>query len=378
MSRRIFPYFIITLVLFLSTLVLWAPFLFRFKSVGYIFFPDSVNMLELYKHWDGVLYIIVAKTFYNFKNFALQKLPFDVSAKYFAAHYPLYPLLIRVTSYLLGYLKSMLLWPVVFSVFYASFLYFFVKKLQLSQKPLTLALVALFFTPRFFVVRSVPAPETIFMFFILLSIYFFLSEKYLLAGCIGALAVLTRSPGILLFVAFVLYFLERLLKKDKLKLSWLGIILIPLALLGLFLFYSRQYNDFFAYFNSGDNIHLLFPPFQVFKHTAFWVGTAWLEDIYFIYFFYTLALFNLYKQKKLRPAFYFVLVYFLSIISVQHKDIARYSLPMLPFALISFEKFFTSRKVVLALLILLPALYLYAWNFIVYNQAPITEWKIFQ
>ncbi len=378
MKRGIFPYFIITATSFLSTLILWLPFLLRLENVGYVAFPAKVNMLELYKHWDGLLYVIVAKTFYNFQDFSLKELPFSVSAKYFAAHYPLYPALIRLAAYFVGYLKAMLLWPVIFAAAYGSFLYFLLKRLQLSKKPLVLATVALFFTPRFFVVRSVAAPETIFMFFILLSMYLFLREKYWLAGLIGALAVLTRSPGILLFVAFVGYFLEQMLKSGKIKLTWFGIALIPLALIGLFWFYGKQYNDFFAYFNSGDNIHLLFPPFQVFNHSGVWVGTAWLEDVYFIYFFYTLTLFNLYKQEKLRPVFYFVLIYFLSIISVQHKDIARYSLPMLPFALISFEKFFTSKKVVLVLLILLPALYFYAWNFIVYNQAPITEWGMFQ
>lgn len=361
----------------LSTFILWLPFLLKWESIGHLRFANPLSMFDIYKHWDGALYVVVAKTFYNPNNSVLASTPLGLPVNYFVAHFPLYPLLIKAGAFFIGYLKSMLAWPVLFAVLYGGFFYYFVKELKITKKPLILALVALFFTPRFFVIRSVPAPETIFMFLTLASAYFFIKKKYLLAGLVGAFGVFTRSPGMLLFAGYGLYFLTRLLKTKKIKLEWFGILLIPIALLLVFLLFYLQTGNFFAYFHSGDNIHLLFPPFQVFNHQATWVGTAWLEDILFIYMFYFLALLNLWQKKELKPIFYFVLIYFVAIISVEHKDIARYSLPILPFALIAFERFFTSRKLLITVLVFLPALYFYAWNFMLHNVAPITEWSLF-
>lgn len=352
------------------------PFLLKWHSAGYFQALEKLSLLDLYKHWDGPLYVIVAKTFYNTSSVILRESFLGLSPGYFAAHLPLYPLFIRSTAWLVGSLPSMLLWPVIGAVAYINFFYFFVKKFGLSQRPFALAMVAAFITPRFFVVRSIGAPETIFLFFMLVSIYFFIQKKYLHAGIMGGLTVLTKSPGILLFGAYGLWILEEYFRTKKVQIAWVGLLLIPLSLIGLFGWYAYASGDFFAYFHSGDNIHLIFPPFQVFDANARWVGTGWLEDILFVYLFYLLTLFSLYTIKKLRAAFYFTVLFFIAIISVQHRDIARYSLPLLPFGLIAHEQFFTSKKFILVLIILLPALYIYAWNFILFNQAPITDWAV--
>ena len=66
-------------------------------------------------------------------------------------------------------------------------------------------------------VRSVGAPETLFIFFVLASLYFFESKKYILAGLFGVLSVMTKSPGVLLFIAYILCFVEMYIKDRKLK-----------------------------------------------------------------------------------------------------------------------------------------------------------------
>ncbi len=362
----------------LSTFIIWLPFLLNWDSIGHLRFERPLSMLNIYRHWDGPLYILIAKTFYNAREGLLMTSPLGLPANYFPAHFPLYPFLISLGAPLLGYLKSMLVWPVLFAALYASALYFVTEKLKLSRSPLILALVALFFTPRLFIVRSVGGTETMFMFFVLVSAYFFLERRYLPAAILGAFAAFTRSPGILLFFAYGAYFLETWVKKRKLELSWGWILLIPTATLAVFALYYYQTGDFLAYFHSGDNIHLLFPPFQVFDSGASWVATGWLEDVYFLFLFYLLVLFTMYSVPKLRPAFYLVLAFFLAIVSVQHRDIARYSLAMLPFGLIAFDRLFSSRKFLAAMIILLPALYFYTWNFLMTNMAPITEWRPFQ
>ena len=117
-------------------------------------------------------------------------------------------------------------------------------------------------------------------------------------------------------------------------------------------------------------------PFSVFNHGLKWVGTVWLEDIIFYFFIYALTVVTL-KKSKYRSFFYFSLVFLTASILVQHRDIARYTLPIWPIAVIAFEKFFTSRRFLAVFIILLPAIYMYAWNFMTQNYMPISDWTPF-
>ncbi|OQY65848.1 hypothetical protein B6D29_03400 [Microgenomates bacterium UTCPR1] len=351
---------------------------------------SKAGMMTVYKHFDGPLYVVVAKSFYDPNKIKALKLEIPVSKEYFAAHLPVYPFLIKLVSNVkflggLPYLKSMVIVNLLGAMALASFFYWFVQNFKLSKKPLLLATV-LIFMPRFLVIRSVGAPESIFMFFILVSIYFFEKEKFWLSGIFGALATATKTPGILLFGAYTLVFVEKIIVKhfiDKeshqqsriINLNWLGIFLIPIGLLSVFYLYKIQSGDFLAYFHTNANVPMPYI-FSVFDWQSKWVGTAWLEDVLFYFFFYLLAIFNL-KQIKQRSIFYFSVVFFTAVIFVQHRDISRYSLPFWPMTAIAFEKFFTSKKFLIVFLLLLPAIYLYAWNFLDYNVMPISNWKSF-
>jgi len=383
MLKRISPYFTLTIVILASTLVVWLPFLLRVGS-WYGLKIENSNMQYVYRNFDGPLYIIVAKTFYNPKLIEKIGLELPISPNYFAAHLPLYPILIRGVRELVGltglrvngleYLKSMVFVNLAATVFLSLFFYFFLKKFKLTTKPLLLVAVFLFL-PKFLVVRSIGAPESLFLLLILISLYFFEKENYLWAGLAGAFAVVTKTPGILLFFAYVLVFLERWLKMKKISWLWVSVLLIPLALLAVFSWYYRQYGDFFAYFHSGDNIHLALP-FSVFNFQKVWVGTAWLEEIIFYFFLYGLTVYSL-KNSRYRSLYYFSLVFYIAIILVQHRDISRYSLPLWPMAIIGLEKFFTSKKFLTVFMILLLAIYFYSWNFIVFNAMPISNWRPF-
>ena len=349
---------------------------------------NESNFLTIYKQYDGPLYVIPAKTFYNPNAIDNLHVETGASNKYFAAHLPLYPALIKLMSLIrpmgdLRYLKSMVLVNLLSTIGLVLFFYYLLKKFKLTKSPLILASILLFL-PRFFVVRSAGAPESLFMLLILLSLFFFEKNKFWLAGLFGGLATMTKTPGILLFVGYGLVLIEKLIKfnwkkvtanKEKINWNWLGILLIPLGLLSVFMIYGLQYKDFFAYFHSGDNIHLVLP-YSVFNFQKPWVGTAWLEEIIFYYFMYGLAILNL-KDSKYRSFFYFGLVYFTATLFVQHRDISRYSLPLWPLALSAFEKFFTAKKFLIIFLILLPAIYFYAWNFLLYNVMPISDWAAF-
>ena len=381
-----------------STLILWLPFLLRFGTWLGIPIVNS-NSFYIIGSFDGPLYVIASKSLYNIDKIDIPGkgliISLPLSAKYFAAHFPLYPILIRVFSVIFGYLKSMIFTNVFFTVILAGFFYYFLRFFQITKKPLLLATIFLFL-PRFLVVRSVGAPESLFILLILVSLFFFEKKNYLFAGIFGGLATMTKSPGILLFFAYILVFLERSVvchsglsrirfwsrpvkdgtpQNDELNWRALGILFIPVGLLLVFVLYYFQFGDFFAYFNSGDNIHLVFP-YAVFNASKSWVGTAWLEDVLFVFFIFIMTVITL-RNTKYRSFFYFSLVYLVATMFVQHRDISRYSLPLWPMACIAFESFFTSKKFKIAAMIILPAIFLYAWNFLVQNVMPIGEWQPF-
>jgi len=326
----------------------------------------------IYKNFDGPLYIISAKTLYNPTKIEQIGIELPLSPKYFAAHLPLYPLMIGFFAGVFGYLKSMLFANVLSTIFLTFFLFFFLKKLKITEKPLLLTTVFLFL-PKFLVVRSIGAPESLFILLILLSLYFFLKEKYWLSGLLGAFATATKVPGILLFAAYGLTIVEAFVKTKKINWNWLGIFLIPLGLAAVFFLYSLQYKDFFAYFHTGGVVPMPYP-FSVFNYKAKWVTTGWLEEIVFYFFIYGLTVYSLIKSKH-RALFYYSLVFFVAILFIQHRDISRYSLPLWPMAIVAFERFFTSKKFMVVFIVLLFAVYLYGWNFILFNLMPISNWK---
>ena len=328
-------------------------------------------MQYVYRNFDGPLYIIPAKTLYNPKAIASLGIELPLSEKYFAAHLPFYPLMIRFFSPFFGYLKSMLFVNLLSTIFLTGFFYFLLKKFKLTKLPFLLSMVFLFH-PKFLIVRSIGAPESLFIFFILLSLFFFEKKNFFLSGVFGGLATMTKSPGILLFFTYCLTLSEHYLKSKKFNWRWLSIIFIPLGLLSVFFLYYLQYGDLFAYFNSGDNLHL-YGLYSVFNFRANWIGTAWLEEVVLYFLIYGLTVVYLYRLPQ-RSFFYFSLIFFLAVINVQHRDIPRYSLPIWPMAIIAFEKLFTDKKFLLVFVFLLPALYLFAWNFIIYNVMPISNW----
>lgn len=369
------PYLLIIAVVLVSTIVVWLPFLMK---------SNGLSFLDIYKHYDGPLYVIPAKTFYNPSAIENLHTELKLPVKYFAAHLPLYPVLIRTVKELiqltglsvngLGYLKSMIGVNILATIGLVLFFYYFLNKFKLTKKPMILVLVMLFL-PRFLVVRSVGAPESVFILLIITSLFFFEKNKFWLAGLLGGLATMTKAPGILLFAGYGLVFIERLFKVKKFDWNWLGILLIPIGLLLVFGIYAVQYGDFFAFFHGNASVpmpHI----FSAFNWKAKWVGTAWLEDILFYFFIYGTAVVYL-KDSKYRSFFYFSLVFFVATTFIQHRDISRYSLPLWPLASIAFEKFFTSKKFLIIFLILLPAIFLYAWNFLPYNVMPISDWAAF-
>lgn len=370
---------LVSLTLF-STFLIWLPFYLRIENLWGLNF--SAGIPTIYRNFDGLEYVVIAKTFYNPSLIA--NLPQTLPANYYAAHFPFYSLLMLPFAPFLGFLKSMIFVSLLFTTLAVLAFYFLVRDFNLTNHPLFLSSLFLILPARWLIVRSVGSAEPVFIFFTIMALYFFLKYEnmknykfIILTGLFGMLAQLTRPPGILLFIALSGYILWKIFtQKDRALFSYLPLFLIPLALLSIFCWFSLTYQDFFAYFHSGDNIHLTFPPFQVFNKNQFWVGSIWLEDIIYIVILGFLGGLMLLKQK-LYPLAFFVLTYLSATVFVAHRDIARYCLPIFPFVLIAFEKILVSKEFKIVLAIVALAIYLYAQNFIIANTAPLSNLEVF-
>lgn len=386
MTKTLKDLSIILAVTVVLILIVWLPHLMSLRNFYNLNFSNGFN--TIYRNYDGLEYIVIAKSFYEPK--LITQLPQSMATTYYASHFPLYSIMILFFSPLLGFLKSMLFVSVVSTILATISFYFLVKNFRLTAQPLWLSLVFLVLPARWLIVHSVGSSEPLFIFFIILALYFFMKFEQTkswgnihLSAFFGLLAQLTRPPGVLLFIGLGLFILYSVLKdktssENIFKKFWRfhPLILIPLGLLGIFYWFSLSYHDFFAYFHSGDNIHLTFPPFQVFNKNQFWVGDIWLEDIIYTFILGLLGGLLLLKQK-LYPLAFFVLTYIGASMLVAHRDISRYILPIFPFILIAYEKILTSKEFKIVLAIILLAVYLYSQNFILQNTAPIPNLEIF-
>lgn len=388
MNRTLRDLSFIILATFTVTLLVWLPHIFRINLYG-LNFSEGFN--TIYRNFDGINYIIVAKSLYNERIIAA--LPQELPHTYYAAQFPLYSLMILLFSPLLGFLKSMLFVSVISTAAAAIAFYFLVRDFKLTEHPLWLSLLFLVLPARWLIVHSVGSAEPSFIAFTIAALYFFMKfeekKNYLditLAGMFGLLAQWTRPPGILLFAAFGIFIIWKSFDRNiinfigkvfKLSLQRFPLLLIPFGLLGVFYLFQITYDDFFAYFHSGDNIHLVFPPFQVFNINQFWVGDIWLEDVVYVYTLGLLAGVMLLKNEKLRILGIYVLTYIGASMFVAHRDISRYVLPIFPFALIAFEKTLVSREFKIVMAIIILGIYLYAQNFLLQNTAPFPNVELF-
>lgn len=369
MSRSLKDLMIIFLFTIVSTALIWLPHYLALPNFLGLDFSNGFN--TIYRNFDGVEYIIIAKSWYQ---------SIDI---YYASHFPGYPLFIWLIAPIFGYLKAMIFVSVIFTVFAAWAFYFLVRDFHLSDHPLLLTIIFLILPARWLVVRSVGTSETIFIFFVITSIYFFMkgleNRQFILVSAIaGAMAQLSRPPGDLLTLAYFAFIVWQGYSQKSIKyiLSFWPLILMPLTLLGIFCWFGVAYNDFWGYFHSGDNIHLTLPPFAVFNKDQHWVGSIWLEDIVYILLLGYLSIGILIK-RKLYPMAFFSLIYLVASSFIAHRDISRYTYPIVPFAIIAFEKVLVSKEFRWVLIILSLAIYLYSQNFILANTAPIPNPQVY-
>lgn len=357
---------IILLVFVLSCLVLYAY---------YHFFTESKLQL-VYQNWDGPSYVVIAKSLYN-NEIIPQVNTLRLPTEYFAAHFPLYPLLIRLFSFI-GYFRSMIFVSLLSTVLFLFSFYILAKDYSDERRALYLSLGLIFITPRWFIVSRVGSSEPLFLFLLCLMIVLINRKKILLAAIVMSLAQLTRIQGILIFAGLSLYYAYLFFKgrsfKELVK-EFIPFLLAPLSFLGVFFLYKLQFNNFFAFFEAQKitNVsnHLQIPPFAVLleHYSPHHALESWKELYLIYYFFITYTVISLFNQKKALLGF-LGLSYALPLFFIVHIDLARYSLPLLPLFFIALKDKIGTKAFLLSVVLLLPAIYIYAINYMNFNLSP--------
>jgi hypothetical protein len=167
-----------------------------------------------------------------------EQIPFNADVPRNWAFFPLFPLSLRLISYLTGE------FPITGMVF--SHVCFLLALLLLHRLSLlfgfsaddadrTLIYLAFFPTSYFL---SIPLPEALFLMLTVASFYFAKSERWWIAGLFGALASATRSTGVLLLPALAMLHWEmyRPRRLKDVRKSSLALLLIPAGLISFMIY----------------------------------------------------------------------------------------------------------------------------------------------
>jgi len=337
---------------------------------------NNVTLEAIFANYDGPNYMVIAKCGYN-KNCIGPNFSLSQPLEYYPAHFPGYPFLIKFFNNFTTGPKAMIFSTLLGSIFLSLILFELFKLFLKPSKAFWLTIVFLFFPARFYILRSIGAPETWFLATTLTSIYFYKKEKYFLSAIFAAFAQLLKSPGILLLASYGILAIYDLIKNKNFTLifkKYFSYVLVPLTIVFIFSIYYLQTGNFWAYFQSGDNFHLNFLPYLVFISSKSWINTIWLEEIIYILLFSMYGVYRLIKKYKFDIIAIYPLVFGLATLFVAHRDISRYISPVYPFLLLAFSKKLNSRPVKFILILLIPAIILYSINFVSGNMAPISDW----
>jgi hypothetical protein len=289
-----------------------------------VYLPFLSSMAPVYRFWDGPNYLTVARTLYRIgPDNPLLAYVYDV--KFFASYLPVYPLLVRVFSFV-GYERALLLVSVLASTAAVLLFYRLARDVWRLQSPAFLSLVFLFLPPRWLLYRSTGATESVYIAATLAAVYFFETSRVGRASLSGAVAALTRISGLMIAPAFGVVLLAR---RRWRSIPWL--VLIPAGLLAYFLFCAARFGDFFAYFTPHGEKLARFLPFG-FLPVLFSKGLYHQVEFHIL-----LALVYAVGTFRLRPypvLFSYCLFELALHLCLSTEDWSRYFLSMAPFALI--------------------------------------------
>jgi Gpi18-like mannosyltransferase len=343
---------------------------------GYYFFTKESKLDIVYKNWDGPSYILAAISLYDpqvaYDNNFINSGDIRPDWTWLPAHFPLYPLLIRsVASIGVGYFQSMLLVSVMFTLFAYLAMYELLKYLKISKYPLLLTLPFIYLSPRWFTVSHVGGTESMFLFFVIMFLLYVAKGRHTVAALYIGLAQLTRPHAAFFGIGMAIIALVQLIRTRDLRTvvrTYYPYLIMPVAILAIFSFYRLQTGNFWAFFDAislTKNLQSI--PFRTFSFPASNIETFWQEVNAYDYVLYLGAALFMFK-KKLWQFGVIALTFFIPLIFLQHSDISRYAIPLLPFAFIAYSEVIEKKEFTWATILMSPAIMMYAINFMDHNH----------
>lgn len=346
---RQYPQWVIATVAVLSSLLVYLPFL------------HDGTFDVIYRYWDGPNYAYLAQSLYDIPRD--HPLSAYTTPEYFAAHLPVYPLSIRLLSFV-GYFDAMLLVSIIYGALAGIVLFKLLRETNTVTSPLWSAVISMFIPARYLIYHSVGATEAPFIFFTLWSMLAYVRGQYVLSFALAGVSGITRITGILIGGA---YFCMLVSQKKWKVIPLLALVGLPLLL--TFTFYHFHYGDFWAYFGtnySESNKLINLNPFQLFKIYAGNGNTHSAEFYLMLYGIYGAGTALLWHKNKL--FFWYCAVTFCFSVFIFHQDVSRYLIPMAPLALVvAYDPLFSKKAFKLAFLPFLSLVYIYTWGMLPNN-----------
>jgi len=342
-----------TLLALLALLAAWGPFFSRMDLVV--------------RHFDGPNYLVVAKTLYVPS--AVNPLPgYALRPSYFAAHLPLYPLVLRACSLFGGWKAGLYLATGLLAATSAAAFAVYVKDAAPEIPTLVAALAFLFLPARMFLYRALGASEALMSLLVVLAVLAWRRGRVDWALFLAALATITRTNGILIVGVLCL----ALLLSGRVKTALFGGALAAVPLLLLFSWHRYLFGDFFAllhvHADSAGGAGRLCLPFAFIGEMAARNDWETAEMLLGLHLFYILCAARLFaKGDRLEAGLVAAHVALFSLL--RERDLSRYYLTVAPFAVILAWRDVWSRPRLAAavLVVLAPLSVFYAWKTIPMN-----------
>ncbi len=190
--------------------------------------PSLSVLMRQFDHWDSPHYIDIAKN--GYVNQGEQRL--------LIVFFPLYPLLIRLSTFSLDYINlSALIVSNVSSIFAAVYL-FKLAQFEFNDDVAKKAVLFLSIFPTAYFLSAIYT-EGLFFALVIASFYYARTEKWPLAGFLSMLAALTRIAGLLLLPTLLVEYFHQ--KGWKLKKINPNILWAMLVLAGFLIYLGINY-----------------------------------------------------------------------------------------------------------------------------------------
>ncbi len=317
--KRFGPDALLVVAAVASSFLVWLPFLGRMRL--------------LYRHWDGPSYLAIAREGYS----AASPLTPDAGPPWLLAHFPLYPFLVRLLSFV-GWERATVAGAVLCTIAGVLIFYRLARDVWKVPSAWWLSLLFLLVPPRWLLYHSVAASEPLFIALALASIWYFEKDRIGWACFAAGLAALTRVSGVMFLPAYAVLLVARGRRRSLPWLLW-----IPAGVGGYLLYCQLRFGTYMAPF--APNLEKIAMPIP-FAFLGWLIGInriAHAEFHIYLAGIYAIGISRLRRFPVPMAYAAFQLAFYLFISS---EDWSRYFLPMAPFALVlGFHDILSSRPV---------------------------------